>query len=699
MVRLHANRFLLPFLAIAAMMMGCEWKEPVLPAWETKIKIPLYEKFVMGEELGNDSLVIRPNPNDPDSLLFLSIEDSLDFFSLSLKDLSVSVDDSTGSVRLDTLEIDSLNATVDLAGETVFPGISNRVGQTVVLPDTVMGPLEFSANSADFESITFLSGDVHLRVTNRLPLTIGANSVSAEGLRVRIFTDGLQQEVFADILFSEEIPPGETRDAVVNVTDKTLQAPVDLEALVPLHAGQFLVTEDLLQTMGVGIEVILENIRADELTGRLPAQYYEDVTQIGYDDDLRLREAIVDSGSIAIEFRNHVDIASLVDLEIPALVDRITGLPYQTSIQLDAAGSGTILLSIENYRVSNPNLPGSLLDSLELRINGQTLETGEFVTVSGDDSLEFSVVADTFYFSEFSGRIANEIVEIDPVEVNDIIDYGNFDGDLTLSDAILQLTVFSEIQIDDLSGDIEIVALHRENGVATDSATLVLNNQAINGGSTENPGITLITLQGQEVVEMLNILPTDIKFRGEVGLSGEASVSIGNRIWADYVFDTPLRARLEGITPFEADLKTLDEDNLVDVVQESADENILGVALTFELTNQTPLGGELVFALTSDPADTNLFDAPIDTALGFTRSLTLTPAPSDPTSGFVTTPRVETVNLGLSRREIRFFTTPPLFYSLQLRVADTDGQVAIRSFDFVETSGNIELRLRVDDNE
>ena len=148
----------------------------------------------------------------------------------------------------------------------------------------------------------------------------------------------------------------------------------------------------------------------------------------------------------------------------------------------------------------------------------------------------------------------------------------------------------------------------------------------------------------------------------------------------------------------EGEPSLLADEDISDIIQDAAEDNILNGELTFILENRLPVGGILRFILSADTADPYLYDAPRDTNLVIEREVLIQAAPTDPTSGFVTGFSLTEVNYTLNRREIRLFKNPPLVFGYQLRLSDTDGFVTVRYSDNLEMLGRGNFNVLIEDN-
>lgn len=688
------------FLWSVLLINSCSFDEPVLPSWEATYNLPFFENFILGEALDLDSVIIAANSNDPDSVLQLSLQDSLELLGLEPVDLSIAPESRDGSAAIDTLRIDAFETieTPLISISELIPGIDSLVGFTITIPDCTIGPFVRAQEAGDFQQIQFLSGTIRLRITNHMPLTIGPNNNSNGGLDVRVVSDSLPGEEFAVFQFANDIAPGQSSEEVVFIDNKSLYSPVRFQFSVPIaDTSQFPVNQALLDTAGIEISLSVENIRATDVVARISSQEFDEIVRLGYDETNRLRQAVIDSGGINMRLTNFLEIASTVTVEIPAVVDVQNNEPFRQTVELAVGASTRINLDLDDLLIQNPDDPGELIDSLQINLFAVTDSSTDIIHLSAGDSIAFQIESDSVFLGSFSGFLGQENLSIPETRVENIAEYQGLEGGIELQNALLRLRLFSELQIDNLAADIIIRAFHRnENGQLTDSARLVLPNQVFNGGTPANPGITDIVLADSDILNIINILPTDLAFEGEVRLSGNAEVALGNRISAEYSFETPLTLRAQGLAPLESGIDTLTQEALLDIIQNNAEENLLGAALRFTITNQTPLGGAVRFILSRDAADTNLFDAQFDTSLGFIREVTMNAAPVDPQTGFVTQANQQTAELFLTQQQIRLFSRPPLWYAFQVNLADTEGFITLRSFDFIELNGAIAIEARID---
>lgn len=687
--------------AITAVLIitACQFKEPVLPAWEATFRLPFDSGvFVIGEEIANDSTIVIQS-GDPDSVLFISLSDSLvNLREISASDLSIKLDNASEALKLDTLVITTLQ-TLDfplMNLRAIFPELAGSIGSTVTIPATTVSPPGIVLDAGDFKRIHFLSGILRLRILNKLPFPIGPNG-SSSGLQITVVNDSLNQ-TFLTFNFPDPILPGEEAVSEATVQNQWLYSPLRLEYEIPVaQPTTVTVTNALLDTTGVAVALELDHIQADEAVAVLGSQDFSDVIKVGYEGQHRLRSAEIDKGMLQVNFTNHTPLDTDMKVKIPAIRSAANDT-FIAEVALPAGETVPLPLDLDNYRISNPDMPGAFLDTLEIIFDAKSQAQNNIIHITSSDSISISITSDTLTLQSFSGFLGPDSLKFDPITEDDIADYQGFEGGIELSEAFLNLKFYSEVLIDNLNADLVITGIHKnEQGAITDSALIILNNREFNGGEPGNPGITEITLNDQSIVDFLSILPTSIRIEGRIRVSGEAAVAQGNRIWMDYALETPFTIKITGTANFEGNVSTISESDIDSLFQDAAKESILDVDIRFILTNHTPLGGTMRFIISKDFSDPNIYDQDYDTSLVITRDIEMDPAPIDPQTGFVTTARETDETLYLNRREIQLFGDPPLRYGYLLQIPGTGSFVTLRYSDFVKMLGRANLRVLLND--
>lgn len=691
-------------------ILSCSFKEPVLPSWLLPVNIPLSEEtFNLGKEFAKDSTII---PQGPDSLLFISIEGDLD--PSSLDDLYLEPQSDTGSIGLESIKLDSLQdlRTEFLSLRELLPGLSALIGNTVTIPDTTLLSITGSVKSAQYERIHVISGSVRLKFFNNLPFPIGPNSSNPIGLSLTLLNDTLNQDMIVDITIPDTIFTGEIGEGSDQIPQggmwiyPKMRVDFDLPTSTPT---QVFVTDSLLDSSGFWIEIDFENFEADEVIAELQRQVFSEVSRFSLEDENQLREGVIDRGAVHIDFQNEFNIDSRVVFTIPNI--RTTqNLAFTDSIQITAGGSQTYEVAVDGFRVINYDNPNEIIDSVTVDFTVTTKHNSQFVHISNMDSIAFFIQTDSIYMQSFAGIFALDTLDVSEFSEDSIADYGDFNQGVYFQDAEISLNLLSELQIENLSLDLNVIGYHTdENGDTTATAPINISQTVTSNGSPGSPDEIPISISGPEVVNFLNILPTSLSGSGTIIIDGEAEIFQNSQILGSYLFSTPLRLEVIGLAPIEGVVTTFIEngdDKQYNGVTDTLDqevrdlgEDLEGGELQLDIINHTPLQVSVRMLVSGDlsRSDSVFYELPLVDSLEFEKSGIVLAADVNPTTGFVNVPRTSTVTFELDKQEIQLFTSPPFKVGYEVKIFDSQGVIALRSIDFVKALGLAKIMVKVED--
>jgi len=699
MIKNGVKIFAIVLLIIA---LSCSFKEPVLPSWFLPISIPLSEETFKLQELVNDSTIIAQGQ---DSLLLISIEGRVDSIGLAAEALTFEINDGSASASIGSIELDSLK---DLRTEftslrDLLPGLTLLVGDTVTIPDTSLQFLSLQVESDDYKRIHVTSGSVTLRLTNNLPVPIGPNTAFA------LVNDSLNTPV-VDITIQDTISPGQIGTGSDQIPSGGLwvysKLRVDYDLPISGPTTVF-VTDSLLDSTGFFIEVDFENFEADEIVARLQGQAFSSLLKFPLVEENRLKSGKVESGTVEIEFINNFDLESKVVFTLPNVLSQ--SVPVTDSVTLPPFGTELYSKVIDGFEVLNPLNPGEYIDSLSVDLAIFTNSTSNFVHITINDSISANIQSGPIYLAFFEGYFALDTLEVANFTEHNIADYGNFGQGVSLQNAELELSLLSEIAAENLYVEFDVVGYHENKyGVITDSATLFFSDVVNSNGSTGNPDIIVLNTSGSEVPDFLNILPTSMRGLMRVSMDGEGRMDRRNQVWADYLFSTPLRLRITGLDPIEGDVTTFIEEGDNNYYQGRTDtlssdlrdrgEDFQNGELQLKLTNHTPLEVKIRMVLRKDLSlpDTTFFK-PVSDSLGFEKSATLSAAPVNSQTGFVSAPLISDISLELTRDQVQMLTNPPYKVGYELTIFDTQGVVSLRSTDYAKSLGLAKIVVKIED--
>ncbi|GAB4328020.1 MAG: hypothetical protein Kow0037_02020 [Calditrichia bacterium] len=672
-----------------------------MPKWDVELYLPLAkETIILGEELVNDSTI---TVQGPDSLLFLSFDGSLEPLTISPADFSTDPIDTSYSFEIGTIMLNDLDVleTDPIRLNKIFPELANLIppGQNipVTIPDTTFYPPREELQTVDIKSAHILNATLQVELHNNLPFSIGPNQNNPQGAMVTI-SDSTGQTI-AQFFVAQVVDSGEVFSKTVNLLNLPgwVKTPLFVEYNLPIsHPTTFSANQNKLETANIQIFARFENLESDIATAKIPAQKTEAVFTMAVDEQYRVKQAEINSGNLQLQFSNNTSLAAVIRFKFNNFVTN-SNQAYSDSLLVPAQSNKLYAINLNNFSVENPEAPNTYIDSFKVEYSVKTEKTENWVTLSASDGFDAAVYLSPLSFSSFAGFVAADTFEIDPTVEDSVVDYKNITNNFQTTDVDLNLKLQNEVYVENLLADLEITGYHRDkNGVLTDSATIYIEDQQINPGQPGNPGESYIHLSGEQVSRFLNILPTRIVSRGMVKASGEVSISNSSRIYGDYEFSLPLRVKIDGDALVEADPDSLTDEDIDQDFQDAVENDLTEAELLLKVKNVTPLGGSIELIVCGDSTVSDIYSTDLSgNPRAFVKELTLTEAPVDPQTGYVTTPTVSDVHLSLSREELKLFSNPPLKVGVRLKINGTATPIALKATDYVQISGLVKARVEI----
>jgi hypothetical protein len=697
-------------ITVLIITLSCSFKEPVLPSWFMPLSIPLSDQTFKMREIVNDSTIVARQ----DSLLFISIKGDLDPTAIS--DLYVKPQSDSTSLDIGSMELDSLKdlrtGFVSLGDLDSIYNLGLTVGDTVIIPATSLLSLSAPVESEDYKMLHVISGSVTLRFYNNLPFPVGPNSMDPNGLSLVLRNDTLSQEQIVDIMIPDTIFTGQTGEGSDQIPQNGIwiYSKLHIDFDLPISSTtQVVVTDSLLDSTGFFIEIDFENLEADTVLARLQGQHFSDKKKQEIEDENRIREGKINRGAVHIDFTSNLTVDSKIIFTLPNITDQ--GIPYTDSLEIQSNGTSSKDFIVDGFEVSNTSNPGEYIDSLDLDFTVLTNSQTNFVYVTSSDSISVFVQTDTLFFDYFSGFLAADTLEVSEFSEDSIADYGDFNGGIAFQeqDVVVELTLESEILIENLFFDFNVTGYHTDDsGIVTDSASLNISQMVNSNGSPDHPDIIVLPITSG-VADFLNILPTSIKGVGRVSVEGEAVISQNSEVNVNYLFETPLRLQITGLDPIEGPVTTFIEegdktpyegitDTLSSDVRDRGDDFQSG-ELQLDLINHTPLQVSIRMRISGDLSrpDSAFFVTPINDSLEFEKSATIMAGTVNPQTGFVSAARTSSTSLELTKDQIQILADPPYKVGYELTVFDSQGVVALRSTDFVKALGLAKIVVKIED--
>jgi hypothetical protein len=446
-------------LVFILFLLQCTFEEPVLPRWTTPFLVPLIsEKIEFAEKLANDSsIVIRGDS------IFLEIEGEFEPDTLTTDELTIDPIDTTSNFTLEKIELPTLGplTTGDINIVDLLPGIGGSVGQSVPVPEQTISSSATISDKSDLVAMKVNSGTLELTVYNNLPFTIASANPGANSIDISIFDS--TDTFIANLTFTDTLAPGDVESATTPLGngDGWISVPLRLDFQFHILADTVFVTQDSLDSWSFKIDLLFRDLEVDEITGKVSSQTFNDTIRISTEDENQLIEALINSGSIHIEFLNQLNLGAHISYTLLDLVDASSGVPFQNedSIQSNETWADDIIL--DGLRIINSLNPGEFIDSLTVIAQAET-DSG-FVTVKANDEILVSLQSSEISFSYVKGILEQDTLEFDPVTENDIVDYNGFTGGFEIEGAQLLVELQNDINIENIFLNGRITGFHKND--------------------------------------------------------------------------------------------------------------------------------------------------------------------------------------------------------------------------------------------
>lgn len=496
-------------------------EEPDLPSWTNTVEFPLVSESVTLESLEDEDNISSQlydstgtrrifAYSDTSTMDSQSVGDQLIFedinqaFSQSAEDVSVTGSSINQSSGFDPVGVDPINKNIvsalgpielsDIPATStnaiklrdIFPQIEGISGNAVV-PAGDLDTVKTNFTFDDFQSATFVSGNLDLTINNNMVIYLGSP-----------ITVQLQEVIGADtvdiagasVTWNTAIAPTTNATETLDLSGKTL--PGNLVIQVTGHTiGSNSVPvniDESAKNSSFTIDVGGNNLVVSEADAQVPEQTVDEAGTISMAaSNNKVEEAVISEGTLAILVDNQMAVASKLVISIPSLVDG-GGTAFLDSVDLPASVQTNSTFPIDGY-------------SMVMDINNQvveysyqvrTVDTGtNYVTLAQTDQVDVTIAlhgataSDQIIFNEITGQIESQSI--------------NENGDIDVSSD-------SKILSADISaGSISISIDNRINGTGSTGGlpeiTLTIN-ELLDGSS--NPLTDSMVLQPNPTANVMN---------------------------------------------------------------------------------------------------------------------------------------------------------------------------------------------------
>lgn len=652
---LQRSAIILPviIIMILSIVAGCSIESPKAPDWDTNITFPLisrhYDIYELIDRMAEDALSYDSAGN-----LSLSFDQHMDTITidagLSAEQVSEYFNHQLGDIAIASPQPLSLELNLS-------DYVSLATGE---VPDVGFDANKDFDQIQEFQTATFSEGSLIVSVTNYFDVAI-------DSLTIRI-VDIQSSDTIAEYTVSQELNVGENRTDTISLAGKTASNQLSFNSWIHTPGGTVLSTN----ANYLAVEMtVADGATVTSAIARVSAQEKDYSSSVSFVEEHRITSASISWGQINIHIQNNSELASNLEIEVPELSE--SGNPISISATIPANGEYNYSQDISGYEIQPDLTNGSMAVNFNLIANIPG-SGNDMVEVSSTDQFTIEAGMTDLQFSQATGIIAPTEIEINPV--HETIDLPKGFEDVSLTDAVLILDIYSEVNI---PTDVDI------NITGGTGQYLNITSQ-LSGGTPENPGVTHLIISDLE--PLTNPVPSEITVAG-IAVAGDGAstgtVYADARVWGDIEISSPLKFAI-GETEIEGDINSTDIDQ--DDIDDFSDRLNQG-SIYATITNHLPFGCEVELHLNGDSA--TLFSDP---------QLTIGPlavnAGSVDANGLVGSAEVSEIQIHLSDTDLDIIYNPTLYIGQKVYLPGTGGQVVnIIGTDYLDIEAYIRLNARV----
>jgi len=567
------NKVICVCIALVLLVAACsEFREPQMPTWDISLEdIPLLKADTLTiSELLSDSTIVAEGP---DSLVHVKLTGETSFDvgeELEYDGTSTSFDAEIGNFSVDVGSGDE----VQFGFKDVFPELSDLHGTSQVIPGKSLPAIEKDySNFTNFQTATFASGYLKVRIQNDLAITLG------DPISLELIDNNTQMSI--GTLNYGKITSFSSEEQSMDLSGKTISNNMKFRL-----TGQTLGSEGNTVTIDVNssftIYVSFENLVASSAEAKIPNQTFVSEDKISVSSETyTLNVASVESGGMKFSFNNRLSFPINIDLKVGSIVS-VGGDTLTVSMYLNPYSQESYNVDLTDYIIKPVN------DSLSYRadVYMQT-DPHSFTSVNSSDYVSIDVQISELVFSEVNA------------DVNFSIDFPEIDEELfeeppdqlknfSLDDVRFVL-IFDNMP-GDLDVDVSVIAI--KSGVENRLPIRFTIAQGVrdsvildkNGVNNDNNPTT--------IVDLLNDLPQRIRVSGSIQLTGDDVIlRKEEELGIEYRVKVPFKFSLME-TSIEDTLKLdLDED-----ARDAIRDNLVSASISGTIVNNTPLGGEVMMS-------------------------------------------------------------------------------------------------------
>jgi hypothetical protein len=502
--------------------------EPQLPSWNTTLNFPVTEKTYNLAELidENEELI-----NYDDGLVGFRIEGDLDKIEV---DRNLKLDDIEESIELAVSEVDiprMMVGQLTFAPYMLIPDAADYYDQPRAVTSMPIDDIGVPVTAEDgMVSATISSGTLRLVFDNQLAVPFEISQINLKESEY-----GAVKLTFTESITMAAKGKGQL-DFDLGQTTISTDDYWSVSGTCLGSSGQA-VTVNADDSLNIDIELV--NLQIESLSAPAGQFVIDQTDSVVIGEAVCIRKATFSEGEITFDVNNDLAFDLNISITSPQFIHRITGAPLSFGLIAKKNQITGTKLPITDYEIE---YKGELKkpQCVELQVHAYGEDNGTQISVKRNDTIEFTFAMRHVVINEFTGRLDQFMVGIQPRE-HQVSIPGNVSdiSGLYLDDPKLLIDFYNTLELPlRLEGEML--------GRAADGKEqrLIINTD-IDAGSLEQETKSSVNFddsQQKEVKLFASLMPETIVFAGSTFVGhgiAEGMICSESYIRAHYAVETP----------------------------------------------------------------------------------------------------------------------------------------------------------------
>ncbi len=534
-------------------------------------------------EVGNDGFVSIKYRQD--SVLSLS---AADFMSelVDLWDVSYVAEKAIGSAPISGVEETGMFYMQALVNEIPDPSVkqffNDNDGNTVPLP-----PFDQLVNFDigipvfdEFQKMEIESGNLNFKALNTYPFDLEDVTFEIWDNITGTIIGTIQKELLmAGAIFEDQVSlDGLTFNNSIFVRLKRFKSPGST-------------TPVLLNLMNrINVEMTITDLKIKSGVVKVPASIFDeirDVVDVQTDNDVKLKSAKIQSGSLSYSLSSSVDLPLELKFELPTVLEGTTSFTQTIMVE---NGNETGIIDISNHRADFGSVQSQPYNNLPVKISAKTAGSNQnFVSFDSEDLVKIDFQIEDLIIEQFVGNAGTYTRVLDSSRLDFDIDFGFLEPE---TEAVFfenpKIEIFYENSFGiPMEADLDVMAFGQFGAnEGLNPPLFVLEKPNLQQIGQTISSEFAVDKSNSNLVDMISVFPISMDYSGQVVVNPTSNGNIDNfvtldsKITAGVDVDLPLK--------FKASLLALKDTLSSEPIRSERPEEIESVELILDYRNDLP---------------------------------------------------------------------------------------------------------------